>query len=65
MVTWQHTTLTETNIYSPGEIRTHKPRKRAAADPRLRPRGYCDRAFCHLVETKYSPELKFYSATVR
>jgi hypothetical protein len=32
-----------TNIYAPGEIRTHNPIKRAAADPRLRPRGHWDR----------------------
>ena len=33
----------ETNIHAPGGIRTHNPSKRAAADPRLRPRGYWDR----------------------
>ena len=27
----------------PGGIRTHNPNRRAAADPRLRPRGHCDR----------------------
>ena len=31
--------LQETDTHSPGEIRTHNPNKRAAADPRLRPRG--------------------------
>jgi hypothetical protein len=40
--TWQHTPLT-TDIYIPGAIRTHNPNKRAAADPRLRPRGHWDR----------------------
>ena len=29
----------ETEIYAPGGMRTHNPSKRAAADPRLRPRG--------------------------
>jgi hypothetical protein len=40
--TRQHTTLT-TDIHSPVGIRTRNPSKRAAADPRLRPRGHCDR----------------------
>jgi hypothetical protein len=40
--TWQHTALT-TNIHDPGEIRTHNRSKRAATDPRFRPRGYWDR----------------------
>ena len=34
--------LQETNIHGPGGIRTHNPRKRAAADPRLRQRGHWD-----------------------
>jgi hypothetical protein len=29
----------------PGGIRTHNPNMRAAANPRLRPRGHCDRLF--------------------
>ena len=40
--TWQHTTLTGTDIYDPGEIRTRNPSEREAADPRLRPRGHQD-----------------------
>ena len=40
--TWQHTTLT-TNIPNPRGIRTHNFSRRAAADPRLRPRGHWDR----------------------
>jgi hypothetical protein len=32
-----------TNIHAPGGIRIHDPSKRAAVDPRLRPRGHCDR----------------------
>jgi hypothetical protein len=35
--------LQKTNIRAPGGIRTHNPCKRAAADPRLRPRGHWDR----------------------
>jgi hypothetical protein len=37
--TWQHT-KEQRDIYYPGWIRTRKPRKRAAADPLLRPRGH-------------------------
>jgi len=33
----------ETDIHIPGSIRPHNPRKRAAADPCLRPSGNCDR----------------------
>ena len=40
--TLQRTTLT-TDTHAPGGIRTHNPIKRAAADLRLRPRGYWDR----------------------
>jgi hypothetical protein len=32
----------ETDIHAPGGIRTHDPSKRAAADPRLRPRSHWD-----------------------
>jgi len=32
----------ETDIQPPSRIRTHNPSKRAAADPRLRPRGHWD-----------------------
>ena len=31
-----------TDVHATGGIRTHNPSKRAAANPRLRPRGYCD-----------------------
>jgi hypothetical protein len=42
--TWQHITLTtDRHIHFSGGIRTRKPRKRAAADPGLRPRGHWDR----------------------
>ena len=41
--TWQHTTLTETDIHVPNGIRTHNPNKWAAAKPRLRPLGHWDR----------------------
>jgi hypothetical protein len=33
----------QTNIHAPGRIQTHDPIKRAALDPRLRPRGHRDR----------------------
>jgi hypothetical protein len=33
----------ETDIHALVGIRTHNPSKRAAADPRLRPRGHWDR----------------------
>ena len=33
----------ETDIHAPGRIRTRNPSKRAAVDPRLRPRGHRDR----------------------
>jgi hypothetical protein len=36
------THITQTNIRAPGGIRTHNLSKRAAADPRLRPRGHWD-----------------------
>ena len=39
--TWHHTTLTR-NIHTPGGIQTRNLSKRAAADPRLRPRGHWD-----------------------
>jgi hypothetical protein len=38
-----YTTFTSRGIHAPGEIRTCNSRKRAAADPRLRPRGHRDR----------------------
>jgi hypothetical protein len=41
--TRQHTTLTKTNIHSHGRIWTRNTNKRAAADPRFRPRGHWDR----------------------
>ena len=37
--TWQHTVL-NTDIHAPWGIRTHNLSKRAAVDPRLRPRGH-------------------------
>ena len=40
---WQHTTLTTHPC--PGGIRTHNRSKRAAVDPRLRPRGHWDRRY--------------------
>jgi hypothetical protein len=31
----------QTDVHAPGGIQTRNPSKRAAADPRLRPRGHC------------------------
>ena len=41
--TWQHKTFTETDIHAVGGIRTRDSIQRAAADPRLRPRGQRNR----------------------
>jgi hypothetical protein len=38
-----HKTQKDTDIHVPGGIRTRNPSKRAAADPRLTPRGLWDR----------------------
>jgi hypothetical protein len=35
----------QTDIHAPGGIRTHNPSKRMATDPRIIPRGYCDRLY--------------------
>jgi len=52
------------NIHATFGIRTHNPRKRAAADPRLSSRGNCDRTrviyFCYvmnLLQLQISTEL--------
>ena len=41
----------QTAIHAPGEIRNHSLSRRAATEPRLRPRGYWDRltVCCHAV----------------
>lgn len=44
-----NTTLQQINIRAPGGIRTHGPNERAAADPRLGPRGHWDRLICSLL----------------
>ena len=41
----------ETDIHASGGIRTRNPRKRAAADPRLRPRGHWERPGSSLLRT--------------
>jgi len=43
--TWPHKHSQQTDISTSGEVRTHNPSKRAAANPRLRPRGDGDRRF--------------------
>ena len=50
--TWQHTSLT-TDIHASSAIRTRNPRKRAAADPRLRPRGHWVRQLLLLKSHSY------------
>jgi hypothetical protein len=47
----------QTNIHSPGEIRTNNPRKREAAEPRLRPRDHWNR---HCIALR-SPEIRLLS----
>jgi hypothetical protein len=46
--TWQHTTLT-TDRHATDGIRTRNSRKRAAADPRFRPRGHRDQLSTYFV----------------
>jgi hypothetical protein len=43
--TWQHQHSKRTDIQAPSGIRTHSPKKRAAADLRLKPRGYWNRHY--------------------
>ena len=51
--TWQHNTQ-ETNIHAYDGIRTHNPSKRAAADPRLWPRGHWGRCVTEVVNCYFS-----------
>ena len=51
--TWQHITLTINNHGHFG-IQTHNLRKRAAADPRLRPRGHWHRFSCFIVAINFN-----------
>ena len=51
--------IAKTSIHAPGGTRTRNPRKWAAADPRLRPRGHREWPFCHVSAVK-----PWYSATV-
>ena len=41
------------NIHAPGGIRIHDRSRRAAVDPRLRPRGYWDRHNEHIAGQNY------------
>ena len=50
----QHSLQTE--IHAPGGIRNSNPSKRAAAVPRLRPRGHCDRHSLNSDEEPYVQE---------
>jgi hypothetical protein len=40
----------ETDIHASGGIRTHNPKKRVTADPRLHPRGHWDRKSVNLLK---------------
>jgi len=46
----------QTDIHAPSGIRNKNPSKRAAADPRLRPRGHCDRHSLNSDEEMYVQE---------
>jgi hypothetical protein len=48
------------DIHVTGGIRTHDPSKRAAADPRLRPRGHWERP-----SLSYKHKIEFYTRLVR
>ena len=47
------------DIHAPGGIRTHNLSRRAAADRRLRPRGFCDRRTLVIRELKLKIGLQF------
>ena len=49
-----HNTEKRRTSMPPGRIRTSNPSKRAAADPRLRPRNYRDREKLYSHITKYN-----------
>jgi hypothetical protein len=49
----------EKNIQARGGIRTHNRGRRAAADPRLRPRGHWDRPFCFMFVHIKSVSVKY------
>jgi hypothetical protein len=52
--TWQHTTLSRDRHPRPGRIRTRNPKKRAAAGPRLRPRGHQSLCLVNTIKTGVS-----------
>jgi hypothetical protein len=51
--TWQHTTLTRTDIHALGGIQTRNPNKRAVVDPRFRPRGNRDGLFVDITPCNF------------
>ena len=59
--TWQHSQ--QTNIHAPGGIRTHDLSRRAAADLRLRPRGYWDRRYCGITFINTSLNFEFVNSS--
>jgi len=59
-----HTTPKDKNIHVAGTIRTHISSRRAAADPRLRPRGHWDRhRGLQAVQKKYLYLIGFHSSS--
>ena len=54
----------ETDIHSAGEIRNRNPSKRAAANPRLRPRGHRDQLVHHLVCKNAKMNIRFRRRTI-
>ena len=54
----------QANIHAPGEIRTHNPSQRSAADPRLRPLGHWDGLWSLLDALVFSPDCSTVSAVV-
>jgi hypothetical protein len=54
----------ETDIHAPGGIRTRKPSKRAAADPRLRLRSHWDRRLAALPNEILNKRLSKYGTPI-
>ena len=55
-----HNTHNRQNIHTPGGIKTHELRRRAAADLRLRPRGHWDRQPKYKIKPLFSDTVKFF-----
>jgi len=55
----------QTDIHSPGGIRIHNPRKRAASDPHLRPHIHWERLTVTIMFRKLFPSCILYSKSAR